>query len=91
MSAGKDWHGLDVIPPGKSACPQVTGICGQDGVFSLNREFPVSFAKRKVEVHNPTDRRVSITVRNAKGFTLLGDVQVSVNVPAGSSKMVALP
>ena len=39
-------------------------------------------------VHNPTDRKITCTVRPGPGFTLLGQFQKEVTVPAGSSVKV---
>jgi len=46
--------------------------------------------KGSVEVHNPTDREATVTLRPGKGFDLFGDFAKQTTVPAGSSVTVAL-
>lgn len=46
--------------------------------------------KAKIEVHNPTPKPVACTVRNGKGFDLMGSFSKNVTVPAGQSLIVSL-
>lgn len=46
--------------------------------------------KYAFEAHNPTDKPMATTVRNAQGFTLLGTFSKEITVPAGSSVLVKL-
>ena len=59
--------------------------------FFLVFHRDLNSGKASVEVHNPTDRAETVTVRPARGFDLLGDFAKSVAVPKGSSVLMDVP
>ena len=64
--------------------------CSRDDFFLVFHRN-LRTGKGTVEVHNPTDRPTSVTVKPGKGFDLFGDFTQDVAVPAGSSTMIGIP
>ncbi len=58
--------------------------------FFLTFHRPYRTGKASVEVHNPTDQAATVRLKPGKGFELLGDFAVDVEVPGGASVMVKL-
>jgi len=88
VEAGVGWFALDVEDSDREVYVGHPVVCDRDEAFLQLLDWRAGSAA--IEVHNPTDAAVDCTVRNAKGFTLLGEFSRRVAVPAGESVTVQL-
>ncbi|MDP6361321.1 MAG: hypothetical protein QF473_39785, partial [Planctomycetota bacterium] len=58
--------------------------------FFLTFHRPYRTGEASVEVHNPTDQTAKVRLKPGRGFDLLGDFAVDVEVTGGASVMVKL-